>query len=323
MKYIALAMLLAVVQASAPSPRKTANTSAGGSQQQSTQDQDESHSPSNTNAKKTIVIRESTPVRNVGTDWWYRAYVIFTGALVIVGAVGIRYAIKTLKAIERQSVSMRRQTTHLRHSVVYARRSARAAKKSADAANVSADIAARVSIPTLMIETFELRKTGAASLAATLQCPRVNIVVRNCGQTPAFPTSWGIIFTTEELPDVPVYTGQPGCGVPLEKIIIKSGDTYTLPQLFFPRQQWIAVEDAQAITEQRKILVAYGYICYRDLFDNPLRRLKFCEIAINFVEGVEPNETVCQWISESPSSPFVGTDRPAQRKAQEQAEQAN
>jgi hypothetical protein len=58
--------------------------------------------------------------------------VVFTGFLVLVGAVGIGYAIKTLRAVEGQARSMRYQTTHLRNSVVQARKAANAANKSAE-----------------------------------------------------------------------------------------------------------------------------------------------------------------------------------------------
>jgi hypothetical protein len=79
--------------------------------------------------KATVVVRESAPA---APDWWYRTYVICTGLLVVVGAVGVHYAIKTLKAIQRQALSMRRQTTLLRQS-------ANAAKISSDAGLIGAN----------------------------------------------------------------------------------------------------------------------------------------------------------------------------------------
>jgi len=88
-----------------------------------------------------------------------------------------------------------------------------ATRKSADAAKVSADIAARVAVPTLVIEKFENGNTGAANLAGFLQYPQIKIAIKNCGQTPAFLKWWTIMFSTEELPDVPIYNGQAGCGM--------------------------------------------------------------------------------------------------------------
>ena len=52
---------------------------------------------------------------------WDKAYVLLTAVLVIIGTVGAALAVKTLRAIRRQGVSMRRQTTILRNSVAVAK----------------------------------------------------------------------------------------------------------------------------------------------------------------------------------------------------------
>jgi hypothetical protein len=69
------------------------------------EDQKESQSPSSTDANKTIIIAESATVPEAGKDWWFRAYVIFTGLLVAIGGFGVRAAYRTLKAIEAQVVA--------------------------------------------------------------------------------------------------------------------------------------------------------------------------------------------------------------------------
>lgn len=58
----------------------------------------------------------------------------FTGLLVIVGWRGVRAAVRTLSAIERQADLMSRQTGILEESVIAATKSSEAAKASADAA---------------------------------------------------------------------------------------------------------------------------------------------------------------------------------------------
>ena len=59
-------------------------------------------------------------------------------------------------------------------------------RKSVASAKTSADIAARVSVPTLVIETFDNGYTGAANLEAMLQYPIVKVLIKNYGPTPAF-----------------------------------------------------------------------------------------------------------------------------------------
>jgi len=137
MKIIFLAALLSVVQAAPPVPRKAPNSTASRSQNvqndatgkqrpaapspvvgpvTSPKDQNSAGEPTKTNAQETVAIREPVPV-SIGKDWWDRAYIVFTGLLVLIGGIGIMAALQTLKIIRRQAVSMRRQTTILRNSV--------------------------------------------------------------------------------------------------------------------------------------------------------------------------------------------------------------
>lgn len=122
--FIFFAVLLTVMQTSVPVPRKAANNPASGNHnvQKNTSDdkntskpsipistsnnQGERQKPPDNDASKSIVVREPVPVSK---DWWDRLYVIFTGALVVVGGLGVKYAIKTLKAIEKQAAVMSEQ----------------------------------------------------------------------------------------------------------------------------------------------------------------------------------------------------------------------
>jgi hypothetical protein len=57
-----------------------------------------------TDAQETIVVRELPPVTvNASSDWWSRAYVVLTGFLVLIGGLGVRFALRTLRAIESQT----------------------------------------------------------------------------------------------------------------------------------------------------------------------------------------------------------------------------
>jgi hypothetical protein len=233
----------------------------------------------------------------------------FTGALVVVGVLQGVVMFLTWLVYRRQAREMRRQRHEMRQQrhfmwrqwkmmgaqlsqmenagtqtdqlIAQATAQAEKAGIAAEAARKSADVAAIVSIPTLRVEKFELGNAGNTAITAILQFPKVNIVIRNHGQTPAFLRWWSIVFTCEELPPTPNYSGYPGCGVLLDKLVVEPNTSYTLPELLFPHRQEIPIDDALAIIERKKILCAYGYICYGDIFGNPLRRLKFGEFVLN------------------------------------------
>lgn len=243
--------------------------------------------------------------------------------LCIVGVAGVAVAIRTLRAIstqanlmdkqriamegqlvamqgqltevQKQATEMEKQTSHLEGSVA-------ATKMSSEAAKLSADVAARVSIPTLVIEKFEPGETGAASLEAMIQYPIVNIVIKNCGQTPALLKFWNIVFTCEDLPAEPDYWNHPGSGVLLERVVVEPTDSYTIPKLNNWNRTELSLEDVHAIINHKKKLWAYGFICYDDIFRSARRRVKFCELALNVREGW------IQWVSDVCPPIYQGID---------------
>src|SRR5205823_7440888 len=113
---------LTIVQAAPPVPGKTANqpTRSGQnvkrnpSNQQNTPDapipsasegdQHEGKPQGSHNARETVIIREPAPVSR--KDGWDKAYVVATCLLVVVGGLAVKYAIKTLRAIEQQGRNM-------------------------------------------------------------------------------------------------------------------------------------------------------------------------------------------------------------------------
>lgn len=183
-----------------------------------------------------------------------------------------------LAQMTTQISEMEKQTSHLEGSVA-------ATKESAKAAKLSADIASRVSIPTLVIEHFGPADTGAANLEAMLQFPKVSIVVKNYGQSPALLKFWTLIFTCEDLPAEPDYWNHPGSGIVLERTVVEPNASYTLPQPESWKRTELSLEDVKAIINHKKKLWAYGFICYDDIFGSARRRLKFCELALNVREG--------------------------------------
>jgi hypothetical protein len=180
-----------------------------------------------------------------------------------------------------------------------------AAQRSADAAKISADIAASVSVPTLVVDDFDLGNPPGGSLEAMLQFPTAKLVVKNYGQTPAFLRSWSVIFTCGDLPEVPDYSSHPGSGIVLDKVVIQPNHSYTFPPLSGWQRQEFSLDDVQAIMDKRKILNVYGCVNYWDIFSNPIRRLKFCETAINLFAGSSPR---IMWFSQLAPAVYSGTD---------------
>src|SRR4051794_31843230 len=118
MKYLIVAVFLAIVQTPPPLPRQASDDHASQAskyQRKADPNQQDAISPSvpvNTphhapqgdgqsnpdgpaNNQETIRVPELPPV-TVNTDWWTKLYVCFTGCLVIIGAGGICAALKTL-----------------------------------------------------------------------------------------------------------------------------------------------------------------------------------------------------------------------------------
>ena len=243
--------------------------------------------------------------------------VVCTLALAVVGIAGICIALKTIREMKSQRRAMlgqlraiRKQATEMSAQTDVLEKSVKAAQDSADAATKSAEIAARVAIPTLVIDEFEQANAGAANLESTIQFPNVRIVLKNYGQTPALLRSWNIIFTCEELAPVPDYWNQlgfpevkaPAAGIVLEKDVIQPNLPYTIPDLHSWQRTEFSPEDIQAIIARKKTLWAYGFICYYDLFGSPLRRMKFCEMALNFWSGG------VHWVSGFSPETYLGTD---------------
>ena len=111
------------------------------------------------------------------------------------------------------------------------------------------------------------------------------------------------MFTDDVLPPVPIYEGRPGSGMVVNKVIIEPNKSHTFPPLFFPHRQIRDITDVKAILDHQKEFHAYGYICYGDLFGNPLKRLKFCETALNIFEG----HPFIQWVDFG-FHDYTGTD---------------
>ncbi|HVM92448.1 MAG TPA: hypothetical protein VMT67_06525 [Terriglobales bacterium] len=138
MKLIAFAVLLAIMQTVQSVPGKAPSNSARSSQHvpqnanagkqpaqtataiPANDDQNKRTAPAEADAEKTIIIGETAPMSK--KDRWDKAYVVFTGLLVAIGAVGACAAYRTLRAIEAQGVTMQGQLTAMQAQLIVMQR---------------------------------------------------------------------------------------------------------------------------------------------------------------------------------------------------------
>jgi hypothetical protein len=309
-----LTVFLAVTQAAIPAPQKASNSKVSSASEQGPPATTPPIAvPQQTNGQTSNHVADPKS----GKDGWEKAAVISNYLLVIVGVCGVVAAIRTLSQVKRQVremngqglimaqtlLTIQEQATHMQGQVEEMKAQTVVAQTSADAARRSAEISVGISIPTLVIHEFGTGIIGTATAEAFFQYPKITITVKNYGQTPALLQWWTLCFACEELPDVPIYEG-PASGIPLEKLVVQAGEAFTLPQLPFYHRDYFSTDEVAAIVAGEKTFIAYGYICYGDIFGNPFRRLKFCASVLNIVGG----EVMCDWWSGFSPAAYVGTD---------------
>ncbi len=204
----------------------------------------------------------------------------------------------TLTALKRQADAMDKQTVILASSV-------EAAQKAADAAKASADIATGTSLPKLMIQEFKSIGSSSSSVREFFRFPRLDITIKNHGQSPAFVSAWLLCFHCGDIPLEPEYNLK--LGVSLQKTVVEPGHTYTLPRLYPRNQQEFTDEDVTAIIARQKAFWAYGFITYKDMFGNPLMRFKFCERVLNIYDYAG-SVMICDWWEGLAPPSYSGTD---------------
>ncbi len=304
MKYLALAMLLAVMQAPPPIPRKTANNPTPSRQnvkkhpsgnnapaanpQPSLQpvspqpDQNTSQKIPAENAQQTVRVIELPPV-SVGKDRLDKIYICLTGVLVIVGILGVRAAYKTLKAIEeqtketansvkaidRQAGIMERQTSKLEDSVAAARDNTSAL------INIErAWLVAEVSPPCNFSQNI-----GNGVL---VQGFGFKWAVKNCGNTPGFITKIGARFhTAKSLSELPTNPKIDEPGIQLAEtyavgIPLAPGARLTRCRLREPNGRYPSDEEMKLINDGAIHCLAYGVIEYKSVADATIYKTWFC-----------------------------------------------
>lgn len=266
MKLLALAVLVAIMQTAPQVPPKTPDASADSA-----------------TTKEATVACKCAPLPQPGKDWWYRAYVILTGALVVIGAVGVGYAIKTLKAIERQAKANEGQLTEIQQSVektdrmiVIAAQEAEngraameAAKQSADAAVLNAQAIINSERPWLFINIVTF--PANADEHGIPEHLGFSVTFRNHGKTPAeivgFDQHPDCCKDTDDLPFPPKYSLEGH--VMLHTRMVPPAETWRDPgeSSLWP-EQFLLSDDWNDIRVSRKRFIYWGRLQYRDLIED-------------------------------------------------------
>jgi hypothetical protein len=223
MKYLALAVLLVIMQAATPVPRKAATSGSHDVQRE----------------RNVIVIREPT-----STSIWEKSYVVFTGLLVFVGAVGIGYAIKTLQAVQLQAEETAKATQAMRDNVavfVKTQGPQVAAKGSGNHVRDLADAAE----------------------------PRVNVALVNLGTTTAYECTYETWIELLPFPFVD-FTSAADYAAITEKFAMYPNHEPVV--LNIPIRKGLTKEEREDMFHLRKFMCFRVRVVYRDVFSKTPER---------------------------------------------------
>lgn len=280
MKLLIVAVLLAIAQTTPPGPRKaldegtgrvqhsqkttsantapTANTPAVAQKPSTKPSSESTQDVGSNNAQAPITVSKLPPV-SVEKDW--ADYIAIGAAILLfgVGAFGIRYAIKTLSTLQRQTTAIEDQT------------------RSLVAQNRAWLVLESIESPHGFQRNTRMRIFSGYGVIWT---------IKNTGNSPAFIFRIGSRFhrvnnfselpaTPDiEVPDLLMPTRHYkhgftlGPGQTLERFIMQEN----------PIEHPKTPEDYQAIQKGSPIWLAYGLVEYRTVFDKPdvMRELRFC-----------------------------------------------
>ncbi|PYV76721.1 MAG: hypothetical protein DMG96_13195 [Acidobacteria bacterium] len=227
----------------------------------------------------------------VNTDWWSRAsviltgiYVLLTAALVAVGFFGVRYARKSLQAIESQLKEMRSQVAQMEQSgkqtdelIKQATNNAVAAKENADAALLNAQAVINAERAWIFCEICSDSSHGN------------DWRFTNHGNTPAEIVGLQLERRSLELAATlsdPPHYGHNQLAHP--RFIAPNGGFWNHPAIDFIQE--ISDQERNALSQRKIKLWLYGRITYRDVFQ---------------AENALPHETRFCFFYEANSNDFV------------------
>jgi len=295
MKLIALTVLLSIMQAAPPVPRKTADNPAQATtnvKRKSASDRDNSapvpspakadgNGPAKTNSgeqhpentEHSVSVSKLPPVtlnpskRDVA-DWGYWA---FTLLLVVVGFLQMLLLWRTLGAIRRQADSMERQATKLDESVAVA-------DKAAAAATLNAQAVIDAERAWLLVDEVQFSPVQEPLLSPT---PRFTYRIQNFGKTPGIIMGCKAEFQVGGDMNTPkdlTFVNLAGTEVESEIHIVPQGESVPRRSKFWDNYL-LAQGERDKIYSRDSFLWACGCVHYKDVFGRR-HRTPFCYIYI-------------------------------------------
>jgi hypothetical protein len=145
------------------------------------------------------------------------------------------------------------------------------------AATTSARAAMGVAVPTLAIRSFQIvpEHPFDDDVVATIKKPRISVVIKNHGQSPAFLKSYSLMLTcdpVESLPVVPDYS----LVFYTEEFVVEPDSTHGVGYNFTYLRDFTS-DDVLDLLSKTKHLTVYGIFTYGNIFDSSVKDLKFCK----------------------------------------------
>ena len=238
---------------------------------------------------KSIRITQMPP-----SDGWYKAYVIATMILVIVGSIGVYKAHETLRAIKLQAQIMQRQTEATE-------KAARAAVTSAGAAKASADALTRIERAWLMLCTIEPKgETFYYDFIEGASGKPVEAIIKlaNYGRSPAWLVESNFRLVRSESRSVPLEYGIPTV-LPNGEPIPPQHHGIPVAVRLEPLEPFSASlltrDEAQQIEERKLFLYLYGFAKYKDIFFEETRIVREIYFCFVFQTYREPGLPLGRW----------------------------
>jgi hypothetical protein len=201
-------------------------------------------------------------------DWVDFVSLAFSGALVAIGTFGVVYAIRSLKAIERQAKANEGQLAEIKAAGEQTKRMIEHAGKQADAAFLNAHAVVNAERPWMLINmVVDVGQVGTD--------PPVSLSVSfiNQGRTPAeiisFEQHLDCKQSTGDLPTPPVYSTPEGQVLLHTAMVAPGREWKDRGESSFALSTNFTAEQWQDIRSGRQRALYWGRLRYRDLIEEP------------------------------------------------------
>lgn len=209
------------------------------------------------------------------SNWWLAIIAALTGCVVVWQAFETHRAAGAAKSAAEAALM---QSRHLEEQTKLLVDSVAAAQEAAEASNIQARAAMGTAIPTLILTGFGFAD-ARGGFETILQDREMRVVVKNCGQTPAILKTYGLKYSCEGLSRSDAI---PVAWVFEDGEIIEPGKEYTLKDAVYQTGEPFTQEEITAIAGGRKTLSVGGCLRFGDVFDSPIRELRFCKDLMSF-----------------------------------------